>query len=173
MFPGKSQFLDPNVTKEEYAFGILHSWNPLNWKHAANKIASEAPEHLLISYWHPFFAMAFIRIMTHIRKVSPNTKISILAHNVLPHERFPFGKILSKTLLKKADHVYVLSEKSRSEAENLLSDTRTRVTKLFHPVYEQDEPDNTRSELRKKYGFSDDEFVLLFFGLIRPYKGLD
>lgn len=171
LFPGKSQFLDQTEAKEEYATGILHSWNPLNWKHAANEIALESPEHLLISYWHPFFALAFIRLITHIRKSSPKTKISILAHNVLPHERFPFGKNLSKALLKKADHVVVLSEKSRLEAKNLSVDTR--VTKLFHPVYEQDQPGSTRSELRKKYGFSDDEFVLLFFGLIRPYKGLD
>jgi glycosyltransferase involved in cell wall biosynthesis len=171
LFPGKSQYLDPKDTETEYANRLLHSWNPLNWKQTASEIAIEKPEHLLISYWHPFFAPAFIRIITHVLKNSPDTKISILAHNVLPHEKFPLGNFLTKILLKKADHVIVLSEKSRSEADTL--SISTKVTKLFHPVYEQDHPDKTRSELRKQFGFSDDEFVLLFFGLIRPYKGLD
>lgn len=171
LFPGKSQFLDSTYYDQEYTKTILHSWNPLNWKNTANEIASEKPEHLLISYWHPFFATAFIRIITQVKKSSPKTIISILAHNVLPHEKFPLGKFLSKKLLSKADHVIVLSEKSKSEAKNL--SIGDKVTKLFHPVYEQDLPDKPKSELKKLYGFSDDEFVLLFFGLIRPYKGLD
>lgn len=171
LFPGKSQFLDSRDTEREYSNRLLHSWNPLNWKRTANEIISDDPEHLLISYWHPFFAPAFIRIITQIKKKSPKTTISILAHNVLPHEKFPFGKYLSRRLLKKADHIIVLSEQSRSEARSLNYDNK--VIKLFHPVYEQKFPDHSKSDLKKQYGFSDEEFVLLFFGLIRPYKGLD
>lgn len=170
LFPGKDQFLKDDDT-EEYAKRILHSWNPLNWKQAAIKIASDKPDHLLISYWHPFFAPAFIKVINQVNKNSPDTTISILAHNILPHEKFPLGKFLSRRLMDKADQVIVLSEKSTLEAD-LLSIGK-KVIKLFHPVYEQDLPEESRSALRNQYGFSDNDLILLFFGLVRPYKGLD
>ena len=171
LFPGKSQFLDGNDEGQEYAKRLIHSWNPLNWKTAARAIASEKPDHFLISYWHPFFAPAFIRVISEVKKNSPGTCISILAHNVLPHEKFPMGQYLSQKLLAKADNIFVLSESSLKEADNL--SITDKVTKLFHPVYEQAPPEKSRPQLRKQYGFADDDIVLLFFGLIRPYKGLD
>ncbi|MFP8487798.1 glycosyltransferase [Gracilimonas sp. Q87] len=169
LFPGNSQYLDSVDTT--YAQRVLHSWNPFNWKKAAKEIIADRPDNVIISYWHPFFAPAFIKVITQIKKSSPQTSISVLAHNILPHENFPLGKYLSKNLLDKADHVIVLSEKSSAEAQSL--SLGNKVIKLFHPVYEQELPKITVPELKQQYGFTNDDFVLLFFGLVRPYKGLD
>ncbi|MDR9418918.1 glycosyltransferase [Gracilimonas sp.] len=170
LFPGKSQF-ETDFNEEEYAKPVLHSSNPFKWKKAANEILKDNPDHLIICYWHPYFAPAFMKVVNTLKKNNPRIRIHLLAHNVVPHEKFPMGEILSKRLINQSDNLIVISEKSTKEAENL--GVKTNVTKLFHPVYEQSFPEETESELRTKYGVEEVEHVFLFFGLIRSYKGLD
>jgi glycosyltransferase involved in cell wall biosynthesis len=170
LFPGKTQF-DPAKNNIDYADRVLHSWNFFKWKKAANDIIASKPDQILICYWHPFFAPLYLHLSRHIRKNSPNTTVNLLAHNVLPHEHFPFGKMLSKKLVDKVDKVILLSQKSLEEFKVLKSKTDVKV--LFHPVYEQDFPQKSKQELRAVYGFTDSDYIPLFFGLIRPYKGLD
>jgi len=169
LFPGKSQFSEHS--QDNYADPILHSCNPLNWKKAADQILESKPDDVVICYWHPFFAPAFLKVIHSIRKKRPETRIHILAHNVVPHERFPFGDTLSKKLFNSADSLFVLSKKSYSEAVDL--DISTDIKLLFHPVYEQELPDKPANILKKEYGLRQDEHVFLFFGLVRHYKGLD
>ncbi|MAO63949.1 MAG: hypothetical protein CL666_02995 [Balneola sp.] len=170
LFPGKTQF-DTTKMDSDYAQRVLHAWNPFNWKKAAEQILSPNPDQVIFSYWHPFFAPAFLKVIGHIQEKASATSIHILAHNVMPHENFPFGETLSGKLLNKADSVILLSQKSLEEASAL--DLNINISVLFHPVYEQSFPSDSKQELRKKYGFSQEDFIPLFFGLIRPYKGLD
>lgn len=156
---------------ENYSHRIIHSFNPLNWKNAAAKIVNQHPESVVFCYWHPFFAPALLRIQHHVKNQNPEIKTAVLAHNVLPHERFPFGKLLSRKLLSAADDVIVLSEQSLNEARKL--NITKRIHKLFHPVYEQEYPEANRDALRSKMGFKPSDKVFLFFGLVRHYKGLD
>ena len=169
LFPGKSQFSDH--LQDKYAKPVLHSCNPFNWKQAAQHILESNPNDVVICYWHPFFAPAFLKVIRTIRKKKPDTRIHILAHNVIPHERFPFGHSLSRKLLNAADTLVVLSQKSFSEAIKL--DIKTDIKLLFHPVYEQELPNKPPNILKKEYGIKQDEHVFLFFGLVRHYKGLD
>lgn len=169
LFPGKTQFngdLDHDYTER-----ILHAYNPLNWKNAATEILKTDPTHLIICYWHPFFAPALLRILHHIKKVQPQIHVSILVHNVVPHENFPFGRLLSLKLLNKADKVILLSDNSFQKANQI--GVQSQLTTLFHPVYEQPSPTENRDTLRKRYGFTPEDRIFLFFGLIRDYKGLD
>lgn len=169
LFPGTSQFTAEQAA--DYYPRQLHSYNPFNWKSTAAEILKQNPTHLLISYWHPFFAPSFLSIIRRVRKQNPGIQISILAHNVVPHENFPFGKSLSRTLLNTADQVVLLSRQSQVEANKL--GVQSQVHRLFHPVYEQQRPSESRGELRKKYNFTAYDQIFLFFGLVRPYKGLD
>lgn len=171
LFPGKSQFIDNPASFDAYAKTVLHSWNPLKWKSAYKSILSNTTKHFIICYWHPFFSPVYLRLIKYARKKRPDLTITILTHNVIPHERFPFGKWLSKSLMDSTDKVIVLSEKSKKECIRL--GIQSPVTKLFHPVYSQDPPTINKAELRTKYGIPEDSFVPLFFGLIRPYKGVD
>ncbi len=170
LFPGKSQFSSEENTIE-YAERILHSCNPFNWSFAARRIAEKNPEHLIICYWHPFFAPAFLKVISELKKKKPDVKIHLLAHNVVPHESFPFGHFLSRKLINSTDNLILLSQKSVNEANSL--GVELPITHLFHPVYEQNLPERSQEELRTKYGFDEHDRVFLFFGLIRRYKGLD
>ena len=169
LFPGKTQFLTEEF--ENYSTRIFHPYNPFNWKKTASNVLSQNTEHLVICYWHPFFAAALSRIVKFTKAGNPQVKVTILAHNVQPHEKFPFGRVLTTNLFNAADQVIVLSEQSILESKKLK--LKVPVHKLFHPVYDQDFPKENKAELRSRYGFDPGDRILLFFGLIRKYKGLD
>lgn len=169
LFPGKTQFLEnPNT---EYNRRVLHSYNPWNWKTTANKVAVLKPEVLLFSFWHPFFIPAFNGIISQVKKISPETTICTVAHNVSPHEGFPFSRRLMRSFFKKNDLIVVLSDQTQQEFDRI--EVSTPNVKLFHPVYSRPFPTASKEELKRKYGIQQNEQIPLFFGLIRDYKGLD
>lgn len=169
LFPGSSQEVEFKV--DEYAEPVLHSYNPLNWRGAADRILADSPDTVLYSYWHPFFMPAFYRTLKRIKDQRPQTRIVAVAHNILPHEPFPFGVMLTKMLFGLTDKVVLLSAQTEIEFRALRPESSFK--RLFHPVYEQKLPTQSREELREHYGFEKEDHVLLFFGLIRKYKGLD
>ncbi|MDX1672941.1 MAG: glycosyltransferase [Balneolaceae bacterium] len=169
LFPGKSQKREEEG--ESYAEPLLHSYNPLNWNRAARRIAKDQPDFLLYSHWHPFFSPAYSSVMKKLSVQSPSTRSVCIAHNILPHESFPFGKQLIRRMLNRTDKIVLLSGQTLGELHQLKVNIENR--KLFHPVYTMQPTSRSRSELREAYGFQPGDRVLLFFGLIRKYKGLD
>lgn len=169
LFPGTTQYEEPRVPS--YAGEVMHSYNPLIWKKTAQLIAKDKPEILLISYWHPFFIPGFNSVIKRVRKTSPSTKVVTIAHNVLPHESFPFSEKLMRSFFHNNDLVITLSSQTEQEFKTL--DVNTKTVKLFHPIYETTLPTQPKEELRAKYGFKSNDQIILFFGLIRAYKGLD
>lgn len=169
LFPGTTQYEKPRVPS--YAEEVMHSYNPLIWKKTAQRIANDKPKVLLISYWHPFFIPAFNSVIKRVKKISPSTKVVTIAHNVLPHESFPFSEKLMRSFFQNNDLVITLSSQTEQEFSSL--DVSTKTEKLFHPIYETTLPPEPKESLREKYGFKSDDRIILFFGLIREYKGLD
>ncbi|MEX0843878.1 MAG: glycosyltransferase [Balneolaceae bacterium] len=169
LFPGATQFQENAV--KEYAERQLHSCNPLNWNRTGKRIGLTSPDVLMFSYWHPFFIPAYNRIIKKVKKLSPTTKVCTIAHNVSPHEGFPFSEQLMKSFFGNNDLVVTLSNQTEKEFKKL--DTSTECLKLFHPVYERAFPKQPVQKLREEYSLKNDEQVPLFFGLIREYKGLD
>lgn len=169
LFPGKTQFME--VPVEEYAERKLHSYAPFNWFRTGNEITAREPDVLLFSYWHPFFIPAFKRIIKQVRKRRPEVRVYTIAHNVTPHEGFPFAKPLMSSFFNLNDQVVVLSGQTEKEYHKL--GCAAPVSRIFHPVYDRKAPEESKEILRRRYGFEEDDRIPLFFGLIRDYKGLD
>lgn len=169
LFPGTSQKLDEDV--ESYAQEVFHPYQPFNWKHASEQIIEGNPATLLYSYWHPFFAPGFRKVLAHSKKARPGLKTVGIAHNIMPHEYFPFKKYLTERLLGETDLTILLSEQTESDFKKL--DTGSQYLKLFHPIYEHEKPQEDAGSLRSKYGFKEDDHIVLFLGLVRDYKGVD
>lgn len=169
-FPGKSQKVEFDESTI-YAEPILHSYNPFNWKKVARTILADDPECLLYSYWHPFFAPAYTKVIKTLKKKKPDLKVIAIAHNVLPHEAFPLQEYLVNKLFSYTDEIVLLSSQTEMELHSFTGDIQ--ATRLFHPVYIQNYPTEPKEDLREKYGFEPDDHILIFFGLVRPYKGLD
>lgn len=178
LFPGESQFEEDARWQKRLPHTperLIDSVNPLSWKQAGRWIADERPDVVIFSHWLPFFVPAYLGVLRAMRRRSkklgaPAPQVSLFLHNVFPHKKFPATKPLMKRLLGAADSYFTLSEHVTSDLKTFVPDAR--VYEGFHPVYDIFEAPLPPAQARAELGIPD-ERTLLFFGLIRPYKGLD
>ncbi|MBR5377271.1 MAG: glycosyltransferase [Lachnospiraceae bacterium] len=126
----------------------------------AGYINSLSPDLVIVQWWHPYFSPCYNILLKRIR-----SKILLVCHNVFPHERFPFDRALTSSVMKKADFYILHSSKEAEELKSVVPDAKYAVN--MHPTYDafkmEDETDGQVKESGR----------LLFFGFVRPYKGLD
>lgn len=152
----------------EDALYWINTANPFNCIMSAKKINQLNPDIVITQWWHPYFAPCYWLISKFLKK---SIKQYFVCHNVFPHERFVMDKFLTKLVLKNGDGFIV---HSKMDEEDLLGiKFNANVRKTFHPTYNAFKlTDLTKEEARKKLSISADEKILLFFGFVREYKGL-
>lgn len=138
--------------------------NPLSWWKTAKSISDKSPQVIILTWIHPVHAPVYIFFIFLLRRLT-KAKIILLCHNVLPHEMFPFAKILSKAVFSLCDRLIVHSSSEKDIAKKI--SPAKQITKLFLPLHDFF---SKNGENRKKI---DDKLNLLFFGNVRHYKGLD
>jgi glycosyltransferase involved in cell wall biosynthesis len=123
---------------------------------------------LLLSWWTPFFGPCFWTISFLMRRFA-KVPVAYVCHNVLPHERRIVDKPLTKLALRESDFLVLLSAQSERELGEVAP--AAKHSTLYHPRYSFFlRPGLTREAARAKLGL--EGRVLLFFGYVRPYKGL-
>jgi glycosyltransferase involved in cell wall biosynthesis len=170
LFPGKSQYINgpaPTALKIERK---VSSVNPLNWISAGYQIRKERPDILIFKYWLPFMAPCFGTI-ARIAKSNRHTRVICIFDNVIPHERRPGDKLLTKYFTKSIDGAVVMSESVLTDLVSFRKDIPVRLNP--HPLFDNFGSSVPRSEALSKLGLEEDNSYLLFFGFIRAYKGLD
>jgi glycosyltransferase involved in cell wall biosynthesis len=169
-FPGKTQ-LD-NSADEAVRIPtrrILDSIGPLSWFKVFRIIKKYKPDLLIFKYWMPFFAPCFGTI-TRLTKLFTDIKILYLCENIVPHER-RFGDLaLTKYAFGKVDYFIVQSEVVRKQLLQVLPEALHKL--VPHPVYEVVGEALEKSEAKRRLGIKEKN-VILFFGIVRAYKGLD
>jgi glycosyltransferase involved in cell wall biosynthesis len=169
-FPGKSQFVNHSDTADKIpSLQILDSINPFSFSKTFKEIEKFKPELLLIDFWMPFFAPCFGHISNKLRQKGIKS-ISILS-NVIPHEKKPGDILLTKYFLNRCDGFVVLAESVRKDLITLKPDSVYRIHP--HPNYEHFGNKISKDKAREILDIPKDKKVVLFFGLIRKYKGLD
>ena len=171
LFPGVSQHDFSDQTLAEENEPIIDSLNPVSWLKAARRLNKEKPDLIIIQWWHPFFSFAFGSIVRLLDKPL-QARVCFLCHNVLPHESNVFQTVLTKYAFGKANYFIVHSTPDRRDLE--LLQPSAIIGQGCHPTYSEfgSWSSVTQSEAREKLGLRADENVVLFFGLIRKYKGL-
>lgn len=171
LFPGQTQ-LDQSqspLTTEAYDC-CIDSINPYSWWQTYQKIKVYSPDFVLFSWWHPFFSPCYATISWLLKK---RAKISccFLCHNIFSHEKTVLDKYLVKLGLSKSSVFIVHSQEQAKELDSLFPDRPVLINP--HPRYEffVKKNNQTREQARKAFHVEDKK-VILFFGLIRPYKGL-
>ncbi len=169
LFPGKTQY----VSKDDEAIAIestaiLDTINPITWIKTINEIRKWKPQLIIIDYWMAWFAPSLGFIARRLKK---DFKIISILHNVVAHEAHFYDKMLTKYFLTGFDGHIVLSEQVAGE---LLSvDKKAKYIELFHPIYSHFGKKLDRADAEQQLGLLPNKKNLLFFGLIREYKGLD
>ena len=170
LFPGKSQYAEGEAPGNLRITRTINSINPFSWFKTGNRIRREKPEIVIIKYWLPFMAPCFGTIAGRIRK-NRYSRIICIADNIIPHEKRPGDRLLTRYFLKRIDGVIA---QSKSVAEDVFRFTDKLPVKLSpHPLF-----DNFGNPVDKEKALSmlelDAQFsYVLFFGFIRDYKGLD
>lgn len=170
LFPGKTQFTVSIKPANLEIKTLVHSLNPFNWRKTAKYICAQQADYVIIHYWMPFFAPALGSIACFVSKHS-NTKIIGLCHNLIPHERKPGDMLLTKFFTKHC-HSFVCMSKAVLEELQQVEPTKTSVF-TPHPLYNNFGESVSKHEACTKLKLNPDFQYILFFGLVRKYKGLD
>ncbi len=173
LFPGTTQF---DKSKEQVfqvpGERVLNSINPINWIKVAGLLKKENADLVVFDWWHPFFGLCHGVISFLIRKKYKN-KILFITENVISHEGNAIDKLLTKTGLKSASKFLALSAVVEKQLQPYSGGKKIFRSEL--PVYDCYKKDEVRDikKLKQELGFDEDSLVLLFFGYVRKYKGLD
>ncbi|MBO5710164.1 MAG: glycosyltransferase [Rikenellaceae bacterium] len=169
LFPGKTQYVSPNdnATKME-SIRVLDSAWPGSYIKTANRINREKPDLLIIRYWMSYFGPSLGYVARNMNK---NTKVVAIMDNVTPHEPRFFDKPFTKYFMKGVDGFVTMCEDVKRDLLSYKPDAKNIV--IPHPLYTHFGQKMDKSEACKILGLDPNKKTLLFFGLIREYKGLD
>ncbi|MGZ8518418.1 MAG: glycosyltransferase, partial [Chitinophagaceae bacterium] len=170
LFPGKTQYSDEPAPEGLAIHTVINSVNPFNWIKIGNRLKKENPDIIVVRYWLPFMGPALGTILRRVRK-NKHTRIVCIADNIVPHEKRPGDKPFTSYFLKSCDAFITMSEKVMSDLRLFEKDKPAQLVQ--HPLYDNFGPIIPKSAARKHLGLSENEKIILFFGFIRKYKGLD
>ena len=169
LFPGSSQFEQSGQAPAGIPIHtLINTINPLNWIKTARFINQEKPDFILFRYWLPFFGPA---LGTIARLVNKGTVKLALTDNVLPHEKRFGDKPFTHYFVNSCDGFIAMSQKVLKDIA-LFTKSENKVFSP-QPMYETYGQAVSKEEARTKLGIAPDAKIVLFFGLIRHYKGLD
>lgn len=169
LFPGRTQYVtaDDEASPVE-SERILDTVCPGSWIKTARRIREFAPDVLVVRYWMPFFAPSLGYVCRH---AAQNTRVVSILDNVIPHEKRPFDKALTKYFISGSDGCVTLCSEVGEQLHAIAPGKKSAV--LYHPLYSHFGERLPREEAERKLGLPHGGKNLLFFGLIREYKGLD
>jgi len=168
LFPGRTQ-LDPDAPRPSFPVeATLNSIAPWSWRRTAAALERFAPGLVILKWWIPFFAPSFASAVGPLRP--RGSRVVLVCDNLVPHERRPLDAALTRWMLRNSDGYLVMSEQVEGDLSRLKPGAPRR--RVHHPLYAQfDRGRHTRETARAALGLEGD--VVLFFGYVRAYKGLD
>lgn len=175
LFPGTSQYTDGPAPANLRIVTAINSINPFNWWRVGNRIKKEKPDLVIVRFWIPFMGLCLGSILRRIR-TNRHTQIVCIADNIIPHESRPGDKWLTQYFVKPVDRFLVMSQQVMNDLQRFSQKPAKLIT---HPLYDNFGEAVPNAEARQwlrtnqLFTINSHDKVLLFFGLIRHYKGLD
>ena len=171
VFPGVQQPLDPTwpaPTAPQLDLRLALTWyNPAAWCwHAAR-----TPCDVFHAQWWslPLFPVTATFVATMRRRGKP---IVLTLHNVVPHEPAPRFERATEWLCNRADRIFVHGARNREQAMERYGLPASRVVTVPFGASPPPPITDTPAEARARLGLPAYAPLILFFGIIRPYKGL-
>ncbi len=169
-FPGKTQYSEDTPPENLDIRVKINSINPFNWYKVGKEIRKLQPDLVVVRYWIPFMAPCLGTICRKIRK-NKKTRIVAITDNIIPHEKFPFAKLLTRYFVKSCDAFVTMSKAVLNDLNRF--DQKKPRTYHPHPLYDNYGDPVEKQTAKRHLNLKETSRYILFFGLIRPYKGLD
>ncbi len=170
LFPGKTQLEKGTPAVDIKSERCIDSVNPLTWLATANKIIKSNPDVVIFRYWNPFFAIMMGKIARKIKRKVKKVNCIAICDNIIPHERHLVDNILTKYFTKSMDSFIVMSGEVERDLKKFLNNPK--YLKLYHPVYNVFGNSMEQEDARNLLGV-EKKYIILYFGYVREYKGLD
>jgi glycosyltransferase involved in cell wall biosynthesis len=176
LFPGTTQYSSDPPPGDLEIHTLINSISPLNWISTGDRLKKEAPDLLVVRYWLPFMGPALGTILRRVRK-NRKTRIIAIADNVLPHEKRPGDIPFTRYFLKSCDAFITMSDEVMDDLRKF--EKSKPAEKVIHPLYDNFGDIIPKADARRilhdKFSLpiASDGKIILFFGFIRKYKGLD
>ncbi|GHU66943.1 glycosyl transferase [Bacteroidia bacterium] len=170
LFPGKTQYIteaDKSIPVENEA--VLNTVNPFSYEKTAREILKWKPDVLIMKYWMSFFAPSLGYVAKRLKK--KGVKVVCIIDNAIPHEPRFFDKPLARWFFHQCTHFVVMSDVVKNDLRQLYPGATYRF--LPHPLYNHFGEKQDRKRAGQTFHLNPEKKTLLFFGLIRDYKGLD
>ncbi|MCR5532479.1 MAG: glycosyltransferase [Paludibacteraceae bacterium] len=172
LFPGKTQYSDAPQPEDLSISRTINSVNPFSWFKTARAIRKAGIEVLVIKFWIPLMAPCLGTVARLARR--KGIRVVSILDNVIPHEPHFWDKWLIRYFIRSVDSFIAMSESVREDCLKFLPASRHDVVTLSpHPLYDNFGEAVPKNEARSFLGLPQDKTILLFFGFIRDYKGLD
>lgn len=168
LYPGgtKTNEKEPKI-KNVIIKNYMAWYNPLSWVKTGFSIKTKV---IHAQWWSWFLAPQYFIVLSAAKL--RRKKIILTIHNVKPHEKSFIKNFLNSSVINLANEYIVHSDDNKNLFLKL-NKTKKKVHVIPHGVIEMKKPSKSKKELRKQYNFTDKDKIILFFGNIRDYKGLD
>ncbi len=170
LFPGTTQYATGPAPEGIDIHSAINSVNPLNWIKVGNRLRKLNPDLIVVRYWLPFMGPALGTILRRVRK-NRHTRIIAITDNVIPHEKRPGDRPFTQYFLRACDGFITMSKKVMDDLRSFTS-TKPAI-QVQHPLYDNFGAPVSMKEARRALGLPEHQRIMLFFGFIRKYKGLD
>lgn len=170
LFPGKTQFSDSPAPEYLKIVRQVNAINPFSWIKNGFFLLSQKPDMILFKYWLPFMAPCFgvISMIVGFRK---SIKRLAILDNIIPHEKRFLDTLLTSFFVWQIDGFLAMSQSVATDLKGFTLQKKCILSP--HPLFDNFGPPIDKITARNYFGLNEDHKVLLFFGFIRPYKGLD
>ena len=171
LFPGKTQYSTEKAPADLRISRQVHSCNPFNWIKVGRRIRKMQPDMLITCYWMAFFAPCYGMIQRIVQR-NGKTRCIALVHNMIPHEPSILDKLFAPFFVRHTDGFVALSESVVQDINRFDHGTKPK-TSYPHPIYDHYGEQMSKEEACQALHLKPENQHMLFFGLVRAYKGLD
>jgi len=170
LFPGTTQYSKDDPPQGLKISALINSINPFNWIKVGWRLKKERPDLIIVRFWLPLMGPALGTILRLVRK-NRYTRIICIADNVIPHEKRFGDRPFTRYFLRSCDGFITMSEKVLKDLRHFEKSKPAQW--VAHPLYDNFGDIISKDAARNKLGIDSKQPVILFFGFIRKYKGLD
>lgn len=172
LFPGKTQYTDDPPPAGLLIKTRINAINPINWILTGRAIALERADQVMVRFWLPFMGPCLGTVLRVARLFSrKKLQITALVDNIIPHEKRLGDRPFARYFVGACDDFVAMSH---SVQEEIGTFSRSKPVRFApHPVYDNYGSSMKKSEARQLLQLPENTPLVLFFGFIRRYKGLD